>query len=293
MNETINQPTYKRQRFLLLFVRQLVCSVTATDLQKLVFLQTMMGDSDYYEFVLCKFGSYSFQLKEDLDILQRDGFVTMDFIQNSIMIKATGENLKETFFRMVSERGNALIRRAYREYPYYAINSEIASRLFHGEELKQINRIKQTYCQTDQVLFTIGYEGKSIEAYVNALIQNNVQLLCDVRKNPLSRKFGFSKGKLKNIMQTVGIKYVHIAELGIESDKRRSLETPEDYKRLFADYEKTLLNKKPFLDQVYTLLRQNNRIALTCFERVPEMCHRHIIRDYIVKTNRVRSMDIQ
>jgi len=293
MSENINQPTYKRQRFLLSFVRQLSGGVTAADLQKLVFLHMMAGDSDFYEFVPHKFGSYSFQLKEDLDILQRDGFVTFEYEQDStVIIKAAGDFRKGDSFRIAAERGSALMRRAYREYPYYAVNNEITGRLFRGEESEQFNRGKQTYAQTEQVLFTIGYEGKSIEAVINTLIQNDVRLLCDVRKNPLSRKFGFSKRKLEHITQTVGIKYVHIPDLGIESDKRFSLKTVDDYKCLFADYAKTLPSREAFLDGVYALLLQNTRIALMCFELEPEMCHRHVIRDYIVKIHRVRSVDI-
>jgi len=292
MGKTVNQPTYKRQRFLLSFVRQLNCSVTATDLQKLVFLHTMAGDSNYYEFVPYKFGSYSFQLKEDLDILQRDGFIALNYVQDSARIKAIGEYPKDASFQIATERGNTLISRTYREYPYYAINSEITGLFFRGEELKQFNRGKQIYSQTDQVLFTIGYEGKSIEMFINALIKNDVRLLCDVRRNPLSRKFGFSKGKLEHITQMVGIRYIHMADLGIESDKRRSLETLDDYKCLFADYEKTLPDRRSSLDKVYMLLLQNTRIALTCFELEPQMCHRHVIRDYIVRIQGVRSVDI-
>ncbi|WP_348602891.1 DUF488 family protein [Bartonella tribocorum] len=41
--------------------------------------------------------------------------------------------------------------------------------------------------------FTIGYEGKSLENYLNCLLENNIKILCDVRKNPISRKYGFSK----------------------------------------------------------------------------------------------------
>jgi uncharacterized protein YwgA len=288
MGEIINQPTYMRQRFLLSFIRQLNDGVTATDLQKLVFLHTMVGDSDYYEFVPYKFGAYSFQLKEDVDILLRDGFVNMD----NTRIRVGSNSPKAASFRIVLERGNALVRRAYREYPYYAINSEIAEKLFSGKELERFNKERQIYTQTKQVLFTIGYEGKGIEAFINSLIQNDIRLLCDVRKNPLSRKFGFSKGKLEHITQTVGIKYVHIPGLGIESDKRCSLETPEDYKRLFEDYERTLPHRKNFLEEVYALLRTNTRIALMCFERDPLMCHRYVIKDYIVCTHRVKTVDI-
>ena len=280
---------------MLSFIRQINNSVNATDLQKLVFLHMMTGNSDYYKFVPYKFGSYSFQLAEDLDILRKDGYLTIENTPESTKTTITpvGEYQQESpHFKIATERGDALIRRAYREYPYYAINSEITGRLFRGEELSKFINEKQTYTQTAQILFTIGYEGKSIEAFINALLKNDVRLLCDVRKNPLSRKFGFSKEKLKHITQTVGIKYVHIPDLGIESSKRCSLETPDDYKFLFDDYEKTLPSRRIYLDEVYGLLQQNTRIALMCFELEPQMCHRHVIRDYIVRTHRVRSVDM-
>ena len=41
------------------------------------------------------------------------------------------------------------------------------------------------------------------------LIREDVKLLCDVRKNPLSMKFGFSKNQLKGILEGVGIEYIH------------------------------------------------------------------------------------
>jgi len=276
----------------LAFIRQLKGGVTSTDLQKLVFLHTMSENTYYYEFIPYKYGSYSFQLAEDLDILHRDGYLSIEYTPESTLIKAVGEYPQETHFRIATERGNALIRKAYREYPYYAINSEIIGRLFRKEELEQFNNVKQTYIKTEQVLFTIGYEGKSIEAFINALIQNDIRLLCDVRKNPLSRKFGFSKGTLEHITETVGIKYVHIPDLGIESDKRSSLETVEDYECLFSDYAETLPNLAPLLERVYSLLCTNVRIALMCYEREPEMCHRHVIRDYIANTHTIRSVDL-
>ncbi|HBQ85087.1 MAG TPA: hypothetical protein DD811_01190 [Syntrophomonas sp.] len=289
-----NQPTYKRQRFLLAFIRQLQ-SVTSTDLQKLVFLHTMSEGLDFYEFVPYRFGSYSFQLAEDLDILRRDGYLSIEHTPKGTRIKAVGDYLQESVFpafQIATERGNALIRKAYREYPYYAINSEITGQLLRGKELERFNDGRQAYTQTGQILFTIGYEGKSVEAFINNLIQNDIRLLCDIRKNPLSRKFGFSKGKLKHITETIGIKYVHIPELGIESDKRSALETDEDYKCLFSNYAKTLPKLTPLLEQVYSLLRSNVRIALMCYEREPEMCHRHVIRDYIAGTHPIRSEDL-
>ncbi|WP_375627098.1 DUF488 family protein [Bartonella sp. MU37NMGALS] len=73
--------------------------------------------------------------------------------------------------------------------------------------------------------FTIGYEGKSLENYLKSLIENNIKTLCDVRKNPISRKHGFSKRQLEKAVSNIDIEYMHMPELGIASEKRRNLKT--------------------------------------------------------------------
>ena len=70
------------------------------------------------------------------------------------------------------------------------------------------------------------------------------------------------------------------------------LETPEDYDALFFDYAETLPYFEIQLEWIYTLLRSNTRIALMCYEKDPNMCHRHIVKDYIVKSHGVRSEDL-
>lgn len=288
MSKDTLQPTYKRQRFLLSFIRQLKNGATMTDTQKLVFLCVMENNYDFYEFIPYKYGPYSFQLAEDVDILRRDGFL----ISSTSRIQAVGDYQCEMPFPIASERGDNLIRKAYREYSYYAINSEILERLFERREVLHFHQIKTEYVQGETELFTIGYEGKSLEAFTNTLIQNNIRLLCDVRRNPLSRKFGFSKTKLEHVIKNVGIQYVHVPELGIESEKRSSLDTAEDYEMLFADYAKTLPTLTTYLEYVHSLLLSYNRIALMCYEKEPQMCHRHVIRDNLVQMYGMRSKDL-
>jgi uncharacterized protein (DUF488 family) len=288
MGENGKQPTYKRQRFLLSFIQQISGTITSTDLQKLVFLNEANEASEHYEFIPYKYGSYSFQLTEDLDILRRDGYIVF----NSSRITATSNSVSNNLYSITGERGDTLIKKVYREHPYYAINSEILSRLFDLNEINQYKQVKESFHKEEQVLFTIGYEGKSIEAFVNLLIKNDVRLLCDVRKNPLSRKFGFSKNKLKHIIETVGLSYMHIPDLGIESNKRTCLETKEDYLRLFKGYERELADHSVQLESLFSLLRTNKRIALMCYEKDPDMCHRHVIRDYLIDTHAAESVDL-
>ena len=61
---------------------------------------------------------------------------------------------------------------------------------------------------------TIGYEGTTIDSFVAALRYASVDVLIDVRDLPLSRKKGFSKNGLAEILAASGIEYVHLRGLG-------------------------------------------------------------------------------
>ena len=148
------------------------------------------------------------------------------------------------------------------------------------------------FIKDEQKLFTVGYEGQLIESFINLLLKENVRVLCDIRKNPLSRKFGFSKGRLSKICKTVGIKYVHIPDLGIESGKRASLTSVADYNVLFDEYENSLTGRSEFLREVYALLKDEGRVALMCYEKKASMCHRHVVRDYLIRNHKVESRDL-
>src|SRR5690349_23142531 len=63
-----------------------------------------------------------------------------------------------------------------------------------------------------------------------------IKVLVDVRKNPISMKYGFSKTKLAEYTRIAGITYIHIADLGIPSDLRQDLHNQESYQRLFDVY---------------------------------------------------------
>ena len=259
-----------------------------TNLQKLVFLHVMNENDEQYDFVPYKYGPYSFQLALDVDVLCRDGYLRYE----GGRIYTNGQRQIRFSFSPTHERGDALIRKVYETYPYYAINSEIINRLFSDSEVSKFVDERKKYENKQEILFTIGYEGKSVETFANQLIKNGVHLLCDVRRNPLSRKFGFTKSKLEHIIKNVGIQYYHIPELGIESEKRVSLNTIADYEALFEDYSRTLPQRQRYIRIVYDLIKQHKRIALMCFEKEAYMCHRHVIRDYIVDNYHVRSEDL-
>ena len=141
------------------------------------------------------------------------------------------------------------------------------------EEMDRIYKQQKKY--DSSMLFTIGYEGLSLEAYINKLIINDIRLLCDVRKNAYSQKYGFCKAQLETACRGVDIKYIHVPQLGINSDQRQDLRSQKDYDILFDIYERTTLKENAdALNYVSGLIDSEKRVALTCFEKDPKQCHR-------------------
>lgn len=63
-------------------------------------------------------------------------------------------------------------------------------------------------------VFTIGYEGATMETFLAALKGAGVRQVIDVRQLPLSRRPGFSKAPLAATLKEHGIGYVHLKALG-------------------------------------------------------------------------------
>ena len=287
-----NFPKYHRQRFLVALLETAGGRLGKMDFQKLLFLSHQMTDIRYFDFVPYHYGCYSFQAASDLEVLQKNGWLQIEGNNISLLRSVPAEkSLKpqqrdELAFFMRNHRqyrGRSLVRHIYERYPYFAIRSKMAGDIVDNKALERIREVKNGLRQQRTILFTIGYEGITFENYVNRLIRHDVRLLCDVRKNPLSRKFGFSARSLEILLPKLGIDYMHIPELGIVSQSRKNLETEEDYKRLFREYTKTLPRKKPYLLQLHNLVHNKQRIAITCFEREPSFCHRHCLSDWLQK----------
>jgi uncharacterized protein (DUF488 family) len=281
---------YYRRKIILSVLQVFGGELEKIQLQKLLFLFTrFQKDKKSFDFVPYKFGCFSFQANADLSTLKKYGIVsdTDKFWKKEDEVNYLSElknDDKKTIndFKIIyaNKTSDDLIKLTYKRYPYYSINSTVAEKYLSAEEHKNLDNYRSF--DDEIVLFTIGYEGITLEAYLNKLIKNNIKVLCDVRKNALSMKYGFSKSQLKNACNGVGIEYIHIPEVGIDSEQRQELKTQNDYDALFEEYKAHNLKKSiNSQTQILNLLKQNRRIALTCFEADICQCHRKHLSEAI------------
>lgn len=273
---------FYRRKIIMAILQKWGGELPALDFQKILFLFTKKQINSSFDFVPYQYGCFSFQSYADMrtmvgfDMLKKEDskWTKVDSGNYFDLLESVDKNniddLAKEIFHL---KGYDLVKYVYRKFPYFATKSKIAAQLLTRAELKTV---KDVTPKTNEVtLFTTGYEGKSFDYYLNQLIENNVKLLIDVRKNPISMKYGFSKRQLEYATKSLGIDYVHIPELGINSDKRKKLETKDDYDKLFAEYEKEILPKnKIYLEMIREKLVKYKRVALTCFEADYNFCHR-------------------
>src|SRR5215211_7255046 len=70
------------------------------------------------------------------------------------------------------------------------------------------------------VVTTIGYEGTTVQQFLDALRAAKVRLVVDIRAVASSRRPGFSKTRLAANLEEAGIGYVHLRGLGTPADGR-------------------------------------------------------------------------
>ena len=285
-----------RQRLLLALLRVCDGSMQNADFQTLLFLYCQEAEnSKLYQFVPYRCGAFSFTADADRHRLVDRGLLWVEPYNKPAKWHLTRkgryacrgveeERLTAFAYRYRDVRGDELIAETYRRFPYYATRSEIVERVLRNDAATrhaiEEARNRPDVSKGDGRLLTIGYEGRALEDFLNQLLRSNADILCDIRKNALSRKYGFSKKTLCHACQGLGMRYEHKRELGIASALRRDLKTQADYDRLFIRYRKTVLaQQEASLEDIRAWLRNGHIVALMCFEREARQCHRHCVAE--------------
>ena len=128
-------------------------------------------------------------------------------------------------------------------------------------------------------IYTIGYEGVTMDDFVATLTRASVERVIDVRALPLSRRPGFSKTPLRNALAEAGIQYVHLKALGTPKEGRDAAKRG-DRTTLARVYDTQLgLPEAQAQAAEMRALAAEKPSALLCYERDPSCCHRTLLLD--------------
>jgi uncharacterized protein (DUF488 family) len=124
--------------------------------------------------------------------------------------------------------------------------------------------------------FTVGYQGHSIETFLDLLQAHGVAHVIDVRQLPFSRKPDFSKKRLTAHLAGAGIGYSHLVALGTPKPLRDELRRDHDFPAFFAAMDVIVAAQPAALAEALELARAQPS-ALLCFEANYEECHRLVV----------------
>ncbi|MCX6767247.1 MAG: DUF488 family protein, partial [Candidatus Micrarchaeota archaeon] len=187
-----------RQKVLLRLVSSLkACgkAVTKTFLDKLLFVIAkeggLGGAVKFYNFFPHKYGPFSNNFYADLARLQSDGL-----LDGNLKLTGAGERVAATVTARVEEAvegvagrfrsADQAVKYVYAAYPEYTVKSKLKQ--YTGE-------------RGAPGIFSIGYEGKDIDSFLDALVRNGIEVVVDVRANAFSMNFAFSKKKLAHSLE--------------------------------------------------------------------------------------------
>lgn len=129
-------------------------------------------------------------------------------------------------------------------------------------------------------VFTIGYEGLDIDSFLSLLAEHGIDTVVDVRELPLSRKPGFSKKALANILNTSGREYVHMVDLGCPKLVRDRYREDGNWKRYTEGFLKYLKTQDDAIAELSALAVTAN-CALLCYEADSNLCHRSMVANAV------------
>ena len=125
--------------------------------------------------------------------------------------------------------------------------------------------------------YTVGYSGRDIDTFVEALTTAGVACLLDIRFNAVSQyKPAFSRKNLEGALKSAGIDYVHFPELGVPSDIRGLATASGRRDDIWDWYDEHVLPQ--FSSNLHWFFNSTNHpVALMCVEKEAEDCHRHVL----------------
>jgi uncharacterized protein (DUF488 family) len=140
--------------------------------------------------------------------------------------------------------------------------------------------------------FTIGVYNSTEKEFFDKILDNKIDLFCDIRqrRGVRGKKYSFvNSTQLQNKLGRIGVSYLYVKELspttnirdlqkqvdmetGIAKSKRQELGSV-----FVSEYKNKVLANFDFDKFFREIGNQTSRVLLFCVEEFPEACHRSIV----------------
>ncbi|WP_426038212.1 DUF488 family protein [Brevundimonas sp. DC300-4] len=141
-------------------------------------------------------------------------------------------------------------------------------------------------------IFTIGYEGTILDAFIETLREGGVETVVDVRAVAVSRRRGFSKTALSTRVRAEGMEYVHLRDLGDPKPGREAARAGRwrEFESIYAAHLRTA--EAQLALAILGRLMANSSVALLCYEADAAGCHRTMIARDVAKPGKSRIVNL-
>ena len=137
-------------------------------------------------------------------------------------------------------------------------------------------------------LFTIGYQGASLESYLRVLVSNGVGIVLDVREHAWSQRPDFVKSPLRDSLANCGIEYAHLRSVGNPSKNRKTATSAAECMSRYRTY---IQERPECIVELCSYIRLADQVGrpacLTCYEAEPSDCHRSVLIESLIEVEPV------
>ena len=131
-------------------------------------------------------------------------------------------------------------------------------------------------------IFTIGYTQKSANEFFSLILENNIEILLDIRLYNSSQLAGYTKSRDLQyfLKQICDCDYVYTPQF---APTKELLDGYKSEKITWSEYEigyNNLIDTRNKLDIFNNY--QGKRICLLCAEVTPDRCHRRLLAEKVV-----------
>lgn len=143
----------------------------------------------------------------------------------------------------------------------------------------------------NDTIYTIGYEDRNIDEFIDLLKKHNIKILIDARYDTEFVEPAFSEEPLKRQLAYYGIKYVKIRELGVPKLIREPyIEGKLSFECFKQWYLWSIEKTREEWEKIIREAKRTGPITIMCVEKYPKpsgkqrhYCHRDILSDYMLQ----------